>query len=133
MKCTIYVNNNQDTIYIPPHKQECDIIEISCADNIAHISTINDAIRCVKQLHPNTKIHINCKMIEHLETILPKIQSLKIRLNTSDDFEKFLQMDNHLNAQDTNNKDLNIIVQPNIEINNCKPSDLPLIWKVTQL
>ena len=133
MKYTIHINHSQDTIYIPPSIQKHNIIQISCADDITNINTIKYIINCVNQLHPNTKIHIDCKMIEHLETILPKIHGLKIRINTSEDFEKFLQMDNHLNPQDTDNKDLNIIVQPNIEINNCKPSDLPLIWKVTQL
>lgn len=133
MKYTMHISNNQDTIYIPQSKQEYDIIQISCADDITNIHTIENVMHYIKKLHPKTQIHINCKMMKHLESILPKIQCLKIRINTSNDFEKFLEMDNHLNVQDTNNKDLNLIVQPDVKIDGCKPSDLPIIWNITQL
>lgn len=132
MEGIIHMNMEQDTIYIPTNMYQYDIIHIECANNITCIPEIQHTVNYVQNLHGQTNIHVTCKMLPNVEQLLPMVQALTIRLDTPEDFDQFLHMDNHLNSHDVKDKKLQLIVQPNVEIDNCKPSDLPLLWTVIQ-
>lgn len=130
MKHTISFNQEQDTIYIPTSIYQHDTIELKYSDETTNLDYIDETINYVKSLPTNAKIYVNCKMLKHIEHILPKIDGLTIRLHSSNDLEQFLKMNNQLNSHDTKNKQLTIYTPSHINIDGCKPTDLPLKWHI---
>lgn len=129
MTHTVIFHDMQDKICIPK-SGTLDKITIQCSDKVTETATIRHIIESAKFLHPNAAITVECNMIENIQILLPMIDGLSLRLHTPQDFKKFLDMDNHLDVHDTKNKTLTLIVDKSVEINNCKPKDLPLIWHV---
>lgn len=113
------------------HIAQGNELELEFSDNINSIDFIKNVTQTAADIVKNTEIHINCKMLKDIQQVLPLISSITIRLSDSDDFQKFLEMDNRLNKNDIENKKLELQTKADIQINDCTPMDLPLIWKVT--
>lgn len=113
------------------HIAQGNELELEFSDNINSIDFIKNVTQTAADIVKNTEIHINCKMLKDIQQVLPLISSITIRLSDSDNFQKFLEMDNRLNKNDIENKKLELQTKADIQINDCTPMDLPLIWKVT--
>lgn len=133
MNFSILVNNEQNMTHIPISQNPYENIYIECDKTIKNAKQIYIMISNIRKVQKTAKIHVKCNMIPQIEIILPIIQALTIRLNNDDDFHNFLTMDNRLSTHDTKGKQLTLHVTPNIEINKCEPSHLPLIWEIKQI
>lgn len=130
MKYTIILENETEEICIPKTTEQYTEIEIQCSQNIENTQNLLTLINQIHKLHHNADIFLRCNIIDNLDIILQHIKGLAINLYTSQDFEKFLDMDNQLNYNDTTNKILELHTTSNVNIDGCKPADLPLIWHV---
>lgn len=80
----------------------------------------------------NISITLHTQTTENIECMLEYISSIYIYINTSEDFAKFLDFDNHLAINDTKNKSIWLYVNGNndVSIDGVKPNDLPLSYQI---
>lgn len=122
--------DNEDKICIPRTPYDNPLINVHCNKQIHNTSYIKHLLESAKYLNPTADTALYCHMMPNLNIILPVVNELHITLDSNQDFNDFLNFDNHLNLNDTNDKKLHLYVSDDISIDNCKPNDLPTIWTV---
>lgn len=127
---TNIVINDEDKICIPRIPYDKPHINICCDKRIHNSLYIKHILESAKYLNPTVELALYCHMMPDLHIILPHVNELHITLDSNQDFNDFLDFDNHLSINDTNNKKLHLYVTDNISIDDCKPNDLPTIWTV---
>lgn len=131
MKYSTHITvDNEDKICIPRIPYDNPLINVHCNQRIHNVPYIKHLLESAKYLNPTADTALYCHMMPDLHIILPAVNELHITLDSNQDFNDFLDFDNHLNINDTNDKKLHLYVTDNISIDDCKPNDLPTVWIV---
>ena len=127
---TNIVIDDEDKICIPRIPYDHPHMNIHCDTRIHNSPYIKHILESTKYLNPTAEIALYCHMMPDLPLLLHHINELHIMLDSNQDFNDFLDFDNHLSINDTNDKKLHLYVTENISVDDCKPQDLPTIWTV---
>lgn len=127
---TNIVIDDEDKICIPRIPYDHPHINIHCDTRIHNSPYIKHILESAQYLNPTAEMALYCHMIPDLHLLLPHVNELHIMLDSNQDFNDFLDFDNHLDINDTNDKKLHLYVTENISVDDCKPNDLPTIWTV---
>ena len=127
---TNIVIDDEDKICIPRIPYDNPRINVHCNKQIHNSPYVKHILESAKYLNPTVEIALYCHMMPDLHIILPHVNELHIMLDSNQDFNDFLDFDNHLDMNDTNDKKLHLYVKENISVDDCKPQDLPTIWTV---